>query len=171
MDRAEKREVVSAIHDVFAKTGVVVVAHYAGLSVADMTKLRSDMRDAGGRVKVAKNRLVKLALEGTDAIGISDLLTGPTCLAFSDDPVTAPKVAIKFAKGNEKFVILGGTMGATVLDAKAVSSLADLPSLEELRGKLIGLIQAPASNIARTLNEPGAQLARVFAAYGSKEAA
>jgi large subunit ribosomal protein L10 len=171
MDRAEKREVVSALHDVFAKTGVVVVAHYAGLSVADMTKLRSDMRDAGGRVKVAKNRLVKLALEGTDAIGISDLLTGPTCLAFSDDPVTAPKVAVKFAKGNEKFVILGGTMGATVLDANAVSSLADLPSLDELRGKLIGLIQAPASKIARTLNEPGAQLARVFAAYGSKEAA
>lgn len=171
MERAEKREVVSALHDVFAKTGVVVVAHYAGLSVADMTKLRSDMRDAGGRVKVAKNRLVKLALEGTDAIGISDLLTGPTCLAFSDDPVTAPKVAVKFAKGNEKFVILGGTMGATVLDAKAVSSLADLPSLDELRGKLIGLIQAPASKIARTLNEPGAQLARVFAAYGSKEAA
>jgi len=171
MDRAEKREVVSALHDVFAKTGVVVVAHYAGLSVADMTKLRSDMRDAGGRVKVAKNRLVKLALEGTDAIGISDLLTGPTCLAFSEDPVTAPKVAVKFAKGNEKFVILGGMMGATVLDAKAVSSLADLPSLDELRGKLIGLIQAPASKIARTLNEPGAQLARVFAAYGSKEAA
>jgi len=171
MDRAEKREVVSALHDVFAKTGVVVVAHYAGLSVADMTKLRSDMRDAGGRVKVAKNRLVRLALEGTDAIGISDLLTGPTCLAFSDDPVTAPKVAVKFAKGNEKFVILGGTMGATVLDAKAVSSLADLPSLDELRGKLIGLIQAPASKIARTLNEPGAQLARVFAAYGNEEAA
>jgi len=171
MDRAEKREVVSALHDVFAETGVVVVAHYAGLSVADMTKLRSDMRDAGGRVKVAKNRLVRLALEGTDAIGISDLLTGPTCLAFSDDPVTAPKVAVKFAKGNEKFVILGGTMGATVLDAKAVSSLADLPSLDELRGKLIGLIQAPASKIARTLNEPGAQLARVFAAYGNEEAA
>ena len=171
MERAEKREVVSALHDVFANTGVVVVAHYAGLSVADMTKLRSDMRDAGGRVKVAKNRLVKLALEGTNAIGISDLLTGPTCLAYSDDPVMAPKVAVKFAKGNEKFVILGGTMGATVLDAKAVSSLADLPSLDELRGKLIGLIQAPASKIARTLNEPGAQLARVFAAYGSKEAA
>ena len=114
---------------------------------------------------------MKLALEGTNAIGISDLLTGPTCLAYSDDPVMAPKVAVKFAKGNEKFVILGGAMGATVLDAKAVSSLADLPSLDELRGKLIGLIQAPASKIARTLNEPGAQLARVFAAYGSKEAA
>jgi large subunit ribosomal protein L10 len=171
MERAEKREVVSALHDVFANTGVVVVAHYAGLSVADMTKLRSDMREAGGQVKVAKNRLVKLALEGTDAKGISDLMKGPTCLAYSDDPVAAPKVAVKFAKGNEKLVILGGTMGTTVLDAKAVSSLAALPSLDELRGKLIGLIQAPAGKIARTLNAPAGQLARVFAAYGSKEAA
>jgi large subunit ribosomal protein L10 len=171
MERAEKRDVVSALHDVFAKTGVVVVAHYAGLSGADMTKLRSDMRDAGGRVKVAKNKLVKLALDGTDAKGISDLMTGPTCLAYSDDPVSAPKVAVKFAKGNEKFVILGGAMGTTVLDAQAVNSLAELPSLDELRGKLIGLIQAPASKIARTVNEPGAQLARIFAAYGAKEAA
>ena len=171
MERAEKREVVSALHDVFAKTGVVVVAHYAGLSVADMTKLRSDMRDAGGRVKVAKNKLVKLALDGTDAKGISDLMTGPTCLAYSDDLVSAPKVAVKFAKGNDKFVILGGAMGTTVLDAQAVNSLAELPSLDELRGKLIGLIQAPASKIARTVNEPGAQLARIFAAYGAKEAA
>ncbi len=171
MERAEKREVVTALHDVFAKTGVVVVAHYAGLTVAQMTKLRSEMRSAGGRVKVAKNRLVKLALEGTDAKGIADLLKGPTCLAYSADPVAAPKIAVKFAKANEKFVILGGAMGAMVLDAKGVSSLASLPSLDELRGKLIGLIQAPASKIARTLNEPGAQLARVFAAYGNKEAA
>ncbi|MGH6833676.1 MAG: 50S ribosomal protein L10 [Methyloceanibacter sp.] len=171
MERAEKREVVTALHDVFAKTGVVVVAHYAGLTVAQMTRLRSDMRIAGGQVKVAKNRLVKLALEGTDAKGIADLLKGPTCLAYSADPIAAPKVAVKFAKANEKFVILGGAMGATVLDVKGVNSLADLPSLDELRGKLIGLIQAPASKIARTLNEPGAQLARVFAAYGNKEAA
>jgi large subunit ribosomal protein L10 len=171
MERAEKREVVTALHDVFAKTGVVVVAHYAGLTVAQMTKLRSEMRSAGGRVKVAKNRLVKLALEGTDAKGIADLLKGPTCLAFSEDPVAAPKIAVKFAKGNEKFVILGGSMGGTVLDAKGVNSLADLPSLDELRGKLIGLLQAPASKIARTLTEPGAQLARVFGAYGNKEAA
>jgi large subunit ribosomal protein L10 len=171
VDRAEKREVVTALHDVLAKTGVVVVAHYAGLSVADMTKLRSEMRSAGGRVKVAKNRLVKLALEGTDAKGIADLLTGPTCLAYSEDPLAAPKVAVKFAKGNEKFVILGGAMGPTVLDAKGVNSLASLPSLDELRSKLIGLIQAPASKIARVLNEPGGQLARVFAAYGKKEAA
>ena len=171
MERAEKREVVTALHDVFAKTGVVVVAHYAGLTVAQMTKLRSEMRNAGGRVKVAKNRLVKLALEGTDAKGIADLLKGPTCLAFSADPIAAPKIAVKFAKANEKFVILGGAMGATVLDAKGVNSLADLPSLDELRGRLIGLIQAPASKIARTLNEPGAQLARVFGAYGKREAA
>ena len=171
MERAEKREVVTALHDVFAKTGVVVVAHYAGLTVADMTRLRSDMRSAGGQVKVAKNRLVKLALEGTDAKGIADLLKGPTCLAYSADPIAAPKVAVKFAKTNEKFVILGGAMGTTVLDAKGVNSLASLPSLDELRSKLIGLIQAPASKIARTLNEPGAQLARVFAAYGNKEAA
>ena len=171
MERAEKREVVTALHDVFAKTGVVVVAHYAGLTVSAITKLRSEMRGAGGQVKVAKNRLVKLALEGTDAKGIADLLKGPTCLAFSADPVAAPKIAVKFAKANEKFVILGGAMGSTVLDAKGVNSLADLPSLDDLRGKLIGLLQAPASKIARTLNEPGAQLARVFGAYGNKEAA
>jgi large subunit ribosomal protein L10 len=171
LERAEKREVVTALHDVFAKTGVVVVAHYAGLTVSAMTKLRSEMRGAGGQVKVAKNRLVKLALEGTHAKGIADLLKGPTCLAFSTDPVAAPKIAVKFAKANEKFVILGGAMGSTVLDAKGVNSLADLPSLDELRGKLIGLLQAPASKIARTLNEPGAQLARVFGAYGNKEAA
>lgn len=171
MERAEKRDVVTALHDVFAKTGVVVVAHYAGLTVAQMTKLRSEMRSAGGKVKVAKNRLVKLALDGTDAKGIADLLKGPTCLAFSADPIAAPKIAVKFAKANEKFVILGGAMGTTVLDAKGVSALADLPSLDELRGKLIGLLQAPASKIARTLNEPGAQLARVFGAYGKSEAA
>ena len=171
MERAEKRDVVTALHDVIAKTGVVVVAHYAGLTVAQMTRLRSDMRSAGGQVKVAKNRLVKLALEGTDAKGIADLLKGPACLAYSADPIAAPKIAVKFAKANEKFVILGGAMGTTVLDAKGVNSLADLPSLDELRGKLIGLLQAPASKIARILNEPGAQLARVFAAYGNKEAA
>jgi large subunit ribosomal protein L10 len=171
LERAEKREVVTALHDVFAKTGVVVVAHYAGLTVGQMTRLRSEMRNAGGQVKVAKNRLVKLALEGTDAKAIADLLKGPTCLAYSADPIAAPKIAVKFAKANDKFVILGGAMGATVLDAKGVNSLADLPSLDELRGKLIGLLQAPASKIARTLNEPGAQLARVFGAYGNKEAA
>jgi large subunit ribosomal protein L10 len=166
MERAEKREIVAALHDAFAKTGVIVVAHYAGLTVADMTKFRREIRGVGGQVKVAKNKLVKLALEGTDAKGIADLLKGPTCLAYSVDPIAAPKVAVKFAKANEKFIILGGAMGPTVLDSAGVSSLASLPSLDELRSKLIGLLQAPATKIARTLNEPGAQLARVFAAYG-----
>ena len=166
MDRAQKREVVATLHGAIAESGVIVVAHYAGLSVSDMTSLRRDMRSAGGQVKVAKNRLVKLALEGTDAKGIADLLKGPTCLAFSDDPLVAPKVAVKFAKGNEKFVILGGVMGDTVLDPKGVSSLASLPSLDEIRGKLIGLIQAPAAKIARVVKAPAGQLARVFAAYG-----
>ncbi len=167
MERAEKREVVAALHEDFAKTGVIVVAHYAGLTVSDMTRFRRDMRSAGGRVKVAKNRLVKLALEGTDAKAIAELLKGPTCLAYSADPVAAPKVAVKFAKTNDKFVILGSAMGQTVLDPEGVNSLATLPSLDELRSKLIGLVQAPASKIARVLNEPGAQLARVFAAYGN----
>ena len=171
MERAQKREVVTALHDVFADTGVIVIAHYAGLTVAQMTQLRSEMKSAGGQVKVAKNRLAKLALEGTDAKGIADLMRGPTCIAYSADPVAAPKIAVKFAKGNDKFVILGGAMGTTVLDALGVSALASLPSLDELRGTLIGLIQAPASKIARTVNEPGAQLARVVAAFGRKEAA
>ena len=171
MERAEKREVVSALSDVFANTGVVVVAHYAGLSVSEMTKLRSEMGEAGGRVKVAKNRLVKLALDGTDAQGIADLMAGPTCLAYSEDPIAAPKVAVKFAKGNENFVILGGAMGPTILDAKGVGSLAELPSLDELRGKIVGLLQAPAGQIARTVSAPAAQLARVFGAYGAKDAA
>lgn len=172
MERAEKREVVAALHGDLAKTGVIVVAHYAGLTVSDMTKLRRDMRSVGGRVKVAKNRLVKLALEGTKAKGIAELLKGPTCLAYSEDPVAAPKIAVKFAKANEKFVILGGAMGATVLNPEGVNALASLPSLDELRGKLVGLLQAPAGKIARLMNAPGAQLARVFAAYGkSNEAA
>lgn len=171
MERAQKREVVAALHGAITDSGVIVVAHYAGLSVSDMTKLRRDMRSAGGQVKVAKNRLVKLALEGTDAKGIADLLKGPTCIAYSADPVVAPKVAVKFAKSNENLVILGGTMGATVLDPKGVSSLANLPSLDELRGTLIGLIQAPASKIARVLDAPAGQLVRVFAAYGKTEAA
>jgi large subunit ribosomal protein L10 len=166
VDRAEKREVVRALHDAFTKTGVIVVAHYAGLSVSAMTKFRRDIRSVGGEVKVAKNRLAKLALEGTNAKGLADLLRGPTCLAYSNDPVAAPKVAVKFAKANEKFVILGGAMGTTVLDPQGVSSLANLPSLDELRGKLVGLVQAPASKIARVVNGPGAQLARVFSAYG-----
>ena len=171
MDIAEKREVVPALHDAIAKTGVVVVAHYAGLSVSDMTKFRRDIRGAGGHVKVTKNRLAKLALEGTNAKGIADLLKGPTCLAYSDDPVAAPKVAVKFAKANEKFVILGGAMGKTTLDPNGVKALAALPSLDELRAKIVGLIQAPATKIAQVVSAPAAKVARVIQAHASKNAA
>ena len=138
MERAEKREVVTALHEAIAKTGVVVVAHYAGLSVSDMTKFRRDVRGVGGHVKVAKNRLAKLALEGTNAKGIADLLKGPTCLAYSDDPVAAPKVAVKFAKANEKFVILGGAMGTTVLDPQGVTRSQTFHRSMSFAGSLSG---------------------------------
>lgn len=168
MDRAQKRELVTALNEVFSNTGVVVVAHYAGLSVAEMTDFRRRAREAGARVKVAKNRLAKLALEGTDVSGISELFSGPTCIAYSDDPVAAPKAAVNFAKENEKLVILGGTMGTTALDLNGVKSLASLPSLDELRGKLVGLVQAPAGKIARVVNAPAGKLARVLAAKAAE---
>lgn len=170
VDRAQKREVVATLHDVFSNTGVVVVAHYSGLSVAQMTELRRQMREAGGQVKVAKNRLAKLALADTQAEGIKDLMTGPTCLAYSDDPIAAPKVVVGFAKTNDRLVVLGGAMGANVLDAEGVRSLASLPSLDELRGKLVGLIQAPASKIARVVNTPAGMLARVLQARSEQAA-
>ena len=171
MDRAAKQELVSQLHEVFQNTGVVVVTHYAGLSVAQMTDYRNRMREVGGKVKVAKNRLAKIALKDTDCVGISDLLTGPTCLAYSDDPVSAAKVAVDYAKGNDNLVILGGAMGTTVLDPNGVKALASLPSLDELRGKLVGLIQAPMAKIVRVVNEPGAQMARVIQAKAAQEEA
>ena len=171
MDRAEKREFVTAIKDELTGAGSVVVAHYAGLTVADMTELRSEMRKAGGTVKVAKNRLVKLALEGTDAEGMSEYLTGPTLLAYAEDPVAAPKAADEFAKKNDKLVLLGGAMGATSLDENGVKALATMPSLDELRGKLIGMITTPAQRIAMVTSAPAGQVARVIGAYSSKEAA
>jgi len=172
VDRAAKRELVSTLHDVFKDTGVVVVAHYAGLTVAQMTDYRQKVKAAGGMVKVAKNNLARLALKDTPYSGIADLFKGPTCVAYSKDPIAAAKVAVAFAKGNDKLVVLGGAMGNTVLDAKGVKALADLPSLDELRAKLIGLLNAPATKIARTIKEPGAKLARVVQAKaGQGEAA
>jgi large subunit ribosomal protein L10 len=172
VDRAAKRELVSTLHDVFKDTGVVVVAHYAGLTVAQMTDYRQKVKAAGGKVKVAKNNLARLALKDTPYAGIADLFKGPTCVAYSKDPIAAAKVAVAFAKGNDKLVVLGGAMGNTVLDAKGVKALADLPSLDELRAKLIGLLNAPATKIARTIKEPGAKLARVVQAKaGQGEAA
>jgi large subunit ribosomal protein L10 len=171
VDRAQKSEMVSTLNEVFSNTGVVVVAHYSGLTVADMTTLRGRMKDAGASLKVAKNRLVKLALKGTDAEHISDLFQGPTVIAYSNDPVAAPKIATEFAKTNEKFVLLGGAMGKTSLDAKGVEALATLPSLDELRAKLVGMIKTPATRIAGVLQAPAGQLARVIGAYAKKDEA
>ncbi|MCX5516773.1 50S ribosomal protein L10 [Kaistia algarum] len=171
MEKAEKRELVSTMNEVFQEANVVVVAHYAGLTVAELTALRGKARQVGVSVKVAKNRLVKLALQGTDSAHIADLFTGPTLVAYSSDPVAAPKVATDFAKTNDKLVILGGAMGKTNLDPNGVKALASLPSLDELRGKLIGLISAPATKIATVVSAPAAQLARVFGAYAKKDEA
>ncbi len=168
MDRAEKKELVASLQQVFSTTNVVVVCHYAGLTVAQMSALRRQARAAGASVKVAKNRLARIALEGTEVASISSLLKGPALIAYSGDPVAAPKVATDFAKANDKLVILGGAMGATALNADGVKALATLPSLDELRAKLVGLIQAPATKIAQVVNAPAAKVARVFAAYASK---
>ncbi len=163
-----KRKQVTALNGVFKASNVVVVAHYSGLTVAQMQTLRKQMRQAGASVKVAKNRLAKIALEGTDVASIAPLLKGPTLIAFSSDPIAAPKVATDFAKAHEKFVILGGAMGKTALDPNGVKQLASLPSLDELRAKIVGLIQAPATKIAQLVNAPAAKVARVVQAYASK---
>ena len=171
MDRAEKSELVATLNQVFKDTGTIVVAHYAGLTVADMTALRARMRDAGAGVKVAKNRLAKLALKGTEAEGIADLFKGPTVIAYSKDPVAAPKVATDFAKAHDKLVILGGSFGRTALDPNGVKALATMPSLDELRAKLVGMIKTPASRIAQVVAAPAAQVARVVGAYAKKSEA
>ena len=168
MDRAEKQELITTMNGVFQDTGVLVVAHYAGMTVAQMTDLRRRMREAGGTVKVAKNRLVKLALQGTPSSGIADLFVGPTCMAYSKDPIAAAKVAVAYAKTNDKLVILGGAMGTTKLDVNGVKALAELPSLDELRARIVGVINAPATKLVRTINEPGASLARVLQAHADK---
>lgn len=169
MDRAQKREQVAELKQTFSETAVVVITRNLGLSVAQSTELRNRMRDAGARYKVTKNTLTLIALEGTTYQPIGDMLTGPTALATSDDPVAAAKAAVDFAKTTDKLEIVGGAMGDTVLDANGVKALAELPSLDELRARIVGLIQAPATKIARTVSEPGAQLARLFVAYAAKE--
>jgi large subunit ribosomal protein L10 len=171
VDRAEKRELVTGLNDAFKGAGSVVVAHYAGITVAQMNDLRSKMRTAGGTVKVAKNRLARIALQGTESESIIDLFKGQTLIAYSEDPIAAPKVASDFAKGNDKLVILGGAMGSTALNADGVKALATLPSLDELRGKLVGLIVAPATRIAQIVNAPAASVARVIGAYARKDEA
>ena len=171
MARSQKADAVAQLNDVFNEMGVVVVTRNLGLSVAQSTELRQKMREAGATYKVAKNRLAKLALKDTDYEGLSDLLTGPTALGYSEDPVAAAKAAVEFAKANDKLEIVGGSMGGQMLDEAGVKSLASMPSLDELRGTLVGLINAPATKIARVVNEPAGKLARVLGAYAAKEAA
>lgn len=168
VDRAEKREFVTWLNEAFQKSGSVIVAHYSGLTVSQMNDLRSKMSEAGGAIKVAKNRLAKIALQGTDSESMRDLFTGQTLIAYSEDPITAPKVAVDFAKTNEQFVILGGSMGATSLSVDAVKSLASLPSLNELRAKLVGMICTPATRVAQVVNAPASQVARVVGAYAQE---
>ena len=170
MEKAEKSQLVSTLNATFKSAAVVVVAHNKGLTANQVLDLRNKMAAAGATIKVAKNSLTKLALEGTDAKGIAKLFTGPTMLAYANDPVAAPKVAADFAKAHEKFVLLGGALGNTMMDANAVKALASLPSLNELRAKLLGMIQTPATRIAGVVQAPAGQLARVLNAYATKAA-
>jgi large subunit ribosomal protein L10 len=168
VDRAAKTALIATLNTALKDTGTIVVAHNKGLVAAQSADLRRKVKAAGGTVKVAKNKLTALALKGTKAEGITPLLKGPVILAFSKDPVAAAKAMSDYAKGNEKIEILGGAMETTVLNAAGVQALANLPSLDELRAKLIGLLNAPATKIARTVKEPGAKLARVIQAQASK---
>jgi len=165
MDRSQKAESVASLNAVFNEVGVVVVTRNLGLTVAQSTALRGKIRDAGASYKVAKNRLAKLAIMDTDYAGIGDMLTGPTAIASSVDPVAAAKAVVDFAKTNDKIEIVGGSMGSQVLTAEGVKALASMPSLDELRAKLIGLVQAPATKVAQLSTAPAAKLARVFGAY------
>jgi len=165
VDRIEKREFVAELSAVFADTSMVVVTRNEGMTVADVTELRRRMRAAGASFKVAKNRLALLALDGTRFDGLKPMMKGPTAISWSTDPVAVAKAAVDFAKTNEKFVLVGGALGAQMLDASGVKALAELPSLDALRAKLLGLLAAPATRIAGVLQAPAGQLARVFAAY------
>lgn len=168
MDRTQKEELVSSLHDTFASAEMVVVTHNLGLTVSEMENLRTQLREAGASFKVTQNRLTRLALKDTKFEGLADLFTGPTGIAYSADPVAAAKITVKFAKTNDNLELVGGALGRELLDISAVKSLATLPSLDELRGKLVGLLQAPATKVAGVIQAPAAQLARVSAAYGSQ---
>ncbi len=169
MDRTQKEELVSQLNETFNGAETVVVTHNLGLTVSEMEDLRVKLREAGASFKVTQNRLTRLALKDTQFEGISDLFKGPTGIAYSEDVVAAAKVAVKFAKDNDNFEVVGGSMGDQVLDIDGVKALATMPSLDELRGKLVGLIQAPATKVAGVLQAPAGQLARVCGAYGSSE--
>ena len=171
MDRSQKADAIVALNANFQEVGVVVITRNLGMTVAQSTALREKIRDAGASYKVAKNSLAKIALADTPYAGLGDLFTGPTAIATSVDPIAAAKVIVEFAKTNDKIEILGGAMGTMVLNADGIKALASMPSLDELRGKLVGLIQAPATKLAQLATAPAAKLARVFGAYATKEAA
>ncbi|QYZ70159.1 50S ribosomal protein L10 [Neotabrizicola shimadae] len=171
MDRAQKEKVVEELGQIFASSGVVVVAHYTGMTVAQMQTLRAKMREVGGSVRVAKNKLAKIALEGQPGVGMGDLLKGMTVLAFSEDPVAAAKVCEAYAKSNDKFVILGGAMGNAVLDQAGVKAVAAMPSREELIAQIVSCIGAPASNIAGAIGAPAANIAGILKTLEEREAA
>jgi large subunit ribosomal protein L10 len=171
MDRSQKADTVVALNATFNEVGVVVITRNLGMTVAQSTALRLKMRDAGASFKVSKNSLARLAIANTDYAGIGDMLTGPVALGTSVDPVAAAKIAVEFAKTNDKLEIVGGAMGALVLNADGIKALASMPSLDQLRGTIIGLVQAPATKLAQLATAPAAKLARVFGAYAAKEAA
>lgn len=168
MNRTEKAALVAELHDLFEQRSFVAVAHYKGLTVNDMETLRNQMREAGAGFRVTKNRLTRLALQGTKFEGLGDLFIGPTAIAFSDDPVSAAKVCAEFSKTNDKLVLLGAGMGEQVLDAAAITALSKLPSLDELRARIVGMINTPATRIAGVTQAPAGQLARVVQAYATK---
>ena len=169
MDRVRKKELVEELNGVFSEASLVVVTSQSGLTVAESTDLRSRMREADASYKVTKKRLVKLAIVGTPYEGISDLFEGPTAIAYSTDPVAAARIAVGFSKENEKLRVVGGAMAESLLDEEGVKQLATLPSLDELRGKLVGLLNSPATGLAGILQAPAGQLARVFSAKAANE--
>lgn len=171
MDRAQKTELVGTLQQQFGESSLIVVTHYTGMTVAEMTDLRRRMNGAGASFRVTKNRLTRLALAGTKFEGLSSLFIGPTAIAFSTDPVAAAKVAVEYSKSNSKLVILGGALGTDMLDVEGINALATLPSLDELRGRLLGMIQTPASRIAAVLQAPAGQVARALAAHAEAEGA
>ncbi len=168
MDRTQKELLVAELHETFKTANLVVVTSQVGMTVAEVSELRGQMRAAGAGYRVTKNSLAKLAVKNTDFENLAEYFTGPTAIAFSDDVVAAAKVAVNYSKKNEKITVVAGAMGAEFLDTASVKALALLPSLDELRGKFVGLLQAPATKVAGTLQAPACQLPRVFGAYGAK---
>lgn len=171
MDKAEKNAALETLKTVFGGNGVVVVARYSGMTVAEMTDLRGRLKGEGASLKVIKNRLARIALDGRGGQGAADMFVGPVAIAYSADPVSASKVVSDYSKANEKLVLVGALLGEVVINPDGVKALATLPSLDQLRAQILGLIQAPATRVAGVLQAPAAQLARVFDAYARKDAA